>query len=119
MNMANNMATSTSDASQVNKTALIQEALTQNPKASPKEVAANVGHGVTAKYVSRIKSNLKSAGKKTRRKKPGRPKGSKRVAPRAAGAPGNLDTAILFVEAAGGIEAAKQQIETLERIKRL
>jgi len=117
--MAKNKATSESGASNVNKTALIKQALAQNPDASPKEVAASAGHGVTAKYVSTVKTNMRTALKKTAKKKPGRPKGSKQAASKAATAPGSLDSAIAFIEAAGGLEAAKRQMETVERIKRL
>lgn len=117
--MAKRKATRKSGVSNVNKTALIKEALSQNSGASPKEVAAKVGHGVTAKYVSTIKTNMRNSRKKAVKKKLGRPKGSKRAASKAASATGALAPAIAFIEAAGSLDAAKQQIETIERIKRL
>ena len=108
-----------SDEPKVNKTKLITEELAKDPDAAPKEVAARVGHGVTPRYVSTVKTNLRAAAKKTVKKKPGRPKGSKQAAAKPASAATHLDAAIAFVKAAGGLEAAKQQIEVIEQIKQL
>ncbi|MEO8498621.1 MAG: hypothetical protein ABI614_26460 [Planctomycetota bacterium] len=117
--MAKKKARRKSGVSDVNKTALITEALTQDPDASPTAVAASVGNDVTPKYVSTIKTKLRSAHKKTAKKKPGRPKGSKNAATNAVAGTGSLSPAIAFIEAAGGLAAAKRQIETIERIKQL
>ncbi len=94
----------------VNKSQLIRDQLAKTPNASPKEIAAAVGHGVTGQVVSVTKSKMKKntgpATKRGRRKK-------------TASGGGNLDTAISFVEAAGGLPAAKALIEQIERIKSL
>ena len=46
---------------QVNKTQLIKDALAKNPKASPSEIAEGLKkHGISAQYVSTVKSSLKA-----------------------------------------------------------
>lgn len=107
------------DADSINKTELIKEALAQDPNARPKAVAASLGHGITARYVSTIKTNLRNGPQGSTKKKPARTLRKKPAAANTAPAVDSLESAIAYVEAVGGLKAAKQQIETIERIKSL
>jgi hypothetical protein len=107
----------------INKSQIVRDALAKNPEASPKEIAAKLkAQGITAQYVSVVKSNSKAkkAGKKSgakktvAKKKPGRKPGRK-----AASTTSSLDATIEFIEASGGIDAAKAAIAQIERIKSL
>jgi len=100
----------------VNKTRLIKDALSAAPEATPKEIAATLKkYGVTATYVSNIKSTMNAKPKKR-----GRPKGSpNKSVDRPAATTDTLDAAIKFVEQCGGLKDAKAAIEKIERIKGL
>jgi hypothetical protein len=106
-----------------NKSQAIREALAANPDKSPKEITELVtaqGFKVTPAYVSIIKYNLsKAGGKKGRkvvvRRKVGRPAGAARTA--RGGDMGTMEAALTFVQAAGGLEQAKQALAMLESIK--
>jgi hypothetical protein len=100
----------------VNKTQMIKQALSDTPEASPKEIAAALKkHGVTAGYVSSIKTQMNTKPKERRR-----PKGStSKSVGRPATTTDSLDAAIKFIEQSGGLEAAKAAIEKIERIKNL
>jgi hypothetical protein len=106
-----------------NKSQAIREALAANPGKSPKEITELVtaqGHKVTPAYVSIVKYNLSKAGGKTGRKvvvrrKVGRPAGGGRAV--AASGMGAMEAALSFVQAAGGLDQAKQTLAMLESIK--
>ena len=105
-----------------NKSQAIRDALAANPDKSPKDIAELLsaqGYKLNAQYVSTIKSNAnkKSGGGKmvVRRKKPGRPAGSARTA--GGGEMSTMEAALAFVQAAGGLEQAKQALAMLESIK--
>lgn len=99
----------------VNKSALIREALAANPEKSPLEISELLkGKGVTISplYVSNIKSNAK--GKKKAKK-------LKRKAARAAAGNsgmGAVNAAIEFIKSAGGLDAAKEALGTVETISK-
>ena len=100
----------------VNKTQKIKDAIAAAPTATTKEIAESLKrYGVTATYVSNVKTAMKK-----KPKKQGRPKGtvSKSVGQPAA-ATDTLDAAIKFVEQCGGLKAAKAAMEKIERIKNL
>ena len=99
----------------VSKTQRIKQALSDTPEASPKEIAAALKkYGVSASYVSNIKTTMNAKPKKRR------PKGSTR---KSVGRPATitdpLDAAIKFIEQSGGLKAAKIAMEKIERIKSL
>lgn len=99
----------------VNKTQLIKEAMSAAPEATPKEIAATLKkYGITATYVSNVKSSLNAKPKKRRRKGL-----ANKSAGRTAATTDTLDAAIKFVEQCGGLKAAKAAIEKIERIKSL
>jgi hypothetical protein len=113
-----------------NKSQAIREALAANPKASPKEIAEIVNTkyalGVTGQYVSVIKSNDKQQSGKPRRRR-GRPRVRAKVArtevagtptvARKAGSSNSVDAAIGLIEAAGGLEQARDALKQLERLR--
>jgi len=99
----------------VNKAEIVRQALAKDPDGSPSKIAARLGHGIDPQYVSTIRSKMRTDKKSSKGR--GRPKRTKRAARKTS--PGSLDAAISFIESAGGIEAAKEQIETIERIKNL
>ena len=100
----------------INKTQLIKEAIAEVPDATPKDIAAALKkYGITATYVSNVKSTMKAKPKKR-----GRPKGStSKSVGRPAKSSDSLDVAIKFVEQSGGLKAAKAAIEKIEKIKSL
>jgi hypothetical protein len=105
-----------------NKSQAIREALAANPGKSPKEITEIVtkqGFKVTPAYVSIIKYNLSKAGGTGRKvvvlRKVGRPAG--RGASASASGMGTMEAALAFVQAAGGLEPAKQALEMLESIR--
>ena len=103
-----------------NKSQAIRDALQANPEATPKEIAEKLvadGHKVTPAYVSIVKYNLSKAGGKggksvVVRRKLGRPAGG-----RAPGGLGAMEAAIAFVQAAGGLNQAKQTLAVQESIR--
>jgi hypothetical protein len=104
-----------------NKSQAIRDALAAHPDKSPKEISellSEQGFKLNAQYVSTIKSNMnrKASGGRTvvRRKKPGRASGAGR--PSLSGL-GTMEAAVSFVQAAGGLEQAKQALAMLESIR--
>lgn len=107
----------------VSKTELIKEALRETPDATPRDIAnALKKHGVTATYVSNVKSTM-NAKPKRRGRPPGTTKAAKKTTRKTAApsvaSSGSLDAAIKFVQQSGGLKAAKQAIEKIEQIKSL
>jgi hypothetical protein len=105
-----------------NKSQAIREALAANPEKSPKEITEIVtakGFQVTPAYVSIIKYNLSKGGDKKGRKvvrrQIARPAGGRRAG--VAAGMGAMEAAIAFVQAAGGLEEAKQTLAMLESIR--
>jgi len=101
----------------VNKSALIREALASHRGTAPSEIATllNEKHGLklTGQYVSTIKSNaLKKKGRR------GGSRGAGRKSMVRAGGTGmaGVPAALEFIKAAGGLEAAKSALGTLEEI---
>ena len=80
----------------INKTQLIRDAIAASPEASAQEIASSVGHGVTAAYVTTIKSKDKN---KDAKKKSGL--GSK-----------DVDDVLMAMEIC---EQAKEQEVTIEK----
>ena len=100
----------------INKAQLIKEAISESPDATPKDIAAALKkYGITATYVSNVKSTMKAKPKKRGRRKGATTK----KAVRPAKSTDSLDAAIKFVEQSGGLKAAKVAIEKIERIKSL
>ena len=101
----------------VNKSALIREALAAHRGTPPSEIATmlNEKHGLklSGQYVSTIKSNaLKKKGRRGGRTKAGR----KTMARTGANGMGGISAALEFINAAGGLEAAKSALGTVEAI---
>jgi len=104
-----------------NKSALIREAIKANKGKSPSEIAEmiNEKHGLklTGQYVSTVKSNARKTRRVIRK--------VRRMVRRAGhGGVGTNDlsgvrAAMELVKAAGGIEAAKAALATVEEIKNL
>ena len=102
-----------------NKSQAIRDALQANPQASPKEISATVneqGFNVTPAYVSIVKYNLSKssggAGRKVRVKK---------MAGRRAGVStqgfAQMQSAVEFIQACGGLEQAKSVLAQVEAIR--
>jgi hypothetical protein len=97
----------------VNKSQAIRDALAENPRKPPREIAeilASKGVKVSAQYVSIVKSNAKG---KKKRKTARVPKPGKRSSL------GSLGAAVDFIRAAGGLQQAKSALAAVEAIKRL
>jgi predicted transcriptional regulator len=95
---------------QVNKTQLIKDAMVKNPNASPAEIAKGLSkHGITAQYVSVVKSNLKKGKKTTKRKGTGKKK-------EAAFTVSELVKAGKLAEELGGVEKAKEVLDVLGKL---
>ena len=106
------MAKSKKDA--VNKSQAIRDALEAHPDKSPSEIAEALkakGLNVNAQYVSTIKSNAKANGLKRRvvRRKP--------TAGASRNGIGPVEAALEFIRAAGGLEAAKHVLQTVDEIR--
>ena len=100
----------------INKTQLIKDAIVAAPEAKPKEIAAKLKkYGITATYVSNIKSKLDLNAEM----QSGATASTGNTVGRPATAVDSLDAAIKFVEQSGGLKAAKAAIEKIERIKSL
>ncbi|MSR59198.1 MAG: hypothetical protein EXS05_16405 [Planctomycetaceae bacterium] len=99
----------------VNKSAMIREALAAHPEKSPIEISELLktqGLKVLPQYVSTVKTMAK--GKKKAKK-------LKRKAARAAGGHdgmGAVNAAVEFIKSAGGLEAAKAALGTVESISK-
>jgi hypothetical protein len=96
----------------VNKSQAIRDALATHPEKSPLEIAEALkakGLNVNAQYVSTIKSNAKAKGRKSvTRRTPGRARNN---------GFGTVAAALEFILAAGGIDSAKQALQTVEEIR--
>src|SRR5580704_2817387 len=97
----------------VNKSQAIRDAVEAHPEKSPSEIAEQLkakGLDVNAQYVSTIKSNTKAKGLKRRvvRRKP--------TAGASRNGIGPVEAALEFIRAAGGLEAAKQALQTVDEI---
>jgi hypothetical protein len=96
----------------VNKSQAIRDALDAHPDKSPSEIAEALkaqGLNVNAQYVSTIKSNAKAKDRKAvTRRKPGRARNN---------GFGTVAAALEFIRAVGGIEPAKQALQTVEEIR--
>jgi hypothetical protein len=101
----------------INKSALIREALAAHRGTASSEIATilNEKHGLklTGQYVSTIKSNaLKKKGRRG-----GRRMASRKVMARSEGnGMAGIPAALEFIKAAGGLEAAKSALGTVEEI---
>lgn len=98
----------------INKTALIKAELDKNPAAKPKAIAAALKkHGVTAAYVSAIKtSHGKKAGGK---KKPGRAAGSRATGEKVA--LNDLVRAKELADELGGVEKAQKLLDAVAQLR--
>ena len=97
----------------VNKTQLIKDAMVANPEASPAEIANTLNeHGVTAAYVSNIKSA--TAPKK---KKRGRPPGKKSTATSDKISLGALVKAKKMADELGGVDKAKSLLAAVAKLR--
>ena len=109
------------------KSQVIRDVLGENPDASPKEVAeiVNAKHslGVTAQYVSVVKSQDKKKGGAGASNGRTRTKAAAVRATRPSSGSSNADTpdvfdaAIGLIEAAGGLDAARAALDRLERLR--
>jgi hypothetical protein len=107
------LAKSKKDA--VNKSQAIRDALEAHPEKSPSEIAEELaakGLKVNAQYVSTIKSNAKSKGRKTKLVRRGRA-----AARRGNGDFGPIGAALQFIREAGGLENARHALRTIEEIQ--
>jgi hypothetical protein len=99
----------------VNKSQAIRDALEAHPDKSPAEIAEGLkakGLDVSAQYVSTIKSNAKTKGRKTtivRRRKAGEGAGRSSFGP--------VQAALHFIREAGGLEQARQALQTVEEVQ--
>ena len=98
----------------VNKSQVIRDALKAHPAKSPAEIAEllkSKGLNVNAEYVSTIKSNAKAKGRRQKVVKRLKPNGS------ARNGLGPIGAALKFISEAGGLEAAKHALSTVEEIR--
>ena len=91
---------------EVNKTAMVRDYMAKHPNAGPSEVAeALTAHGISASYVSNIKSKLK----KRPRQRP-----STRTA--HASADGNVIAAAEFINSCGGFDQALEALDIVQKV---
>jgi hypothetical protein len=93
----------------ISKAQRAKDQIAKTPDAGNIEIAKLCGNGVTPADVGNARTSLKNKSKGTK----------KRGKPTTKTATGDLDAAISFVEAAGGLDAAKALIAQIERIKSL
>jgi hypothetical protein len=99
----------------INKSQAIRDSLQAHPDKSPAEIAEGLkakGLDVSAQYVSTIKSNAKAKGRKTkivRRPKAGEGAGRNGFGP--------VQAALHFIREAGGLDQARQALQTVEEIQ--
>ena len=95
----------------VNKTQLIKDALAKNPKASPIEIPEGLKkNGISAQYVSTVKSSLKA-------KKPTKT-AKKKVAKKSDMVSlGDLVKASRLAEELGGVDKAQEMLNALAKLK--
>ena len=95
----------------VNKTQLIKDALAKNPKASPIEIAEGLkNHGISAPYVSTVKSSLKA-------KRPTKTAKKKVAKKRDKVSLGDLVKASRLAEELGGVDKAQEMLNALAKLK--
>ena len=101
---------------QVNKTQLIKDALAKNPKASPIEIAEGLKkHGISAQYVSTVKSSLKAKKPtKTAKTKVAKKKVAKKSDKVSLG---DLVKASKLAEELGGVDKAQEMLNALAKLK--
>jgi len=102
----------------VNKSKAIRDALAAHPDKTPMEIAdvlASQGLKISPTYISNVKSMSKAARKARRAGKRMKRKGRSGVA-NGAIAVNPIVAALDFVRSAGGLEAAKQALGTVEEI---
>jgi soluble cytochrome b562 len=96
----------------VNKSQAIRDALDAHPDKSPSEIAEELkakGLDVNAQYVSTIKSNAKAKSRRTKLVRRGRAGSRNGLGP--------VGAALEFIREAGGLEAAKHALQTVEEIR--
>jgi hypothetical protein len=96
----------------VNKSQAIRDALDAHPDKSPSEIAEDLkakGLDVNAQYVSTIKSNAKAKSRRSKLVRKGRGGARNGMGP--------VSAALAFIREAGGLEAAKHALETVEEIR--
>ena len=100
----------------VNKTQLIKDALAKNPQASPSEIAEGLkNHGISAPYVSTVKSSLKAKRPtKTAKKKVAKKKVAKKSDKVSLG---DLVKASRLAEELGGVDKAQEMLNALAKLK--
>jgi soluble cytochrome b562 len=97
----------------VNKSQAIRDALDAHPDKSPSEIADDLkakGLDVNAQYVSTIKSNAKAKSRRSKLVRRGK------ASSRSNGL-GPVGAALAFIREAGGLEAAKHALQTVEEIR--
>jgi hypothetical protein len=98
----------------VNKTELIKEALTKNPKGSPIEIAGVLKkHGVTAQYVSTVK--FKMGEKKTKTVKKATKKATRKTK-EASFTVTELVKASKLADDLGGVERTQELLNALGKL---
>ena len=96
----------------VNKAQLIKDALAATPDASPAEIAKSLKkHGITAAYVSNIKSTAQP------KKKRGRPAGKKAGTSSDKVSLGQLVKAKKLADALGGVDKAKGLLDAVAKLR--
>ena len=105
----------------VNKTQLIKDALAKNPKASPGEIAEGLkNHGISAQYVSTVKSSLKAKKPtKTAKKKVAKRTVAKKTVAKKSDkvSLGDLVKASRLAEELGGVDKAQEMLNALAKLK--
>ncbi len=95
----------------VNKAQLIKDALAADPKATPVEIAKSLKkHGITANYVS----NVKSVGSPKKKKKRGRPAATTSSDKVSLG---DLVRAKKLADGLGGVDKAKSLLDAVAKLR--
>ncbi len=96
----------------VNKAQLIKDAMAANPEASPIEVAKSLKkHGITAAYVSNVKSIASP-----KKRKRGRPAGKKSTTSDRVSL-GDLVKAKKLADELGGVDKAKSLLDAVAKLR--
>jgi hypothetical protein len=107
----------------VNKSQAIRDLWAADPNLGPKEISEKLkeqGITASAQYVSTIKSLDKTRASGGKRAARGRPaKGPGRARRSGAASVDAFSAAIAFVKAAGGMDAARSALATLDEIRQL
>jgi hypothetical protein len=97
----------------VNKAQLIKDAMAASPKASPAEIAKSLKkHGITAAYVS----NVKSTASPKKKKKRGRPAAKKSTTSDKLSL-GALVKAKKLADELGGVDKAKSLLDAVAKLR--